>query len=134
VLRLIAGELGGQSGPGSTHTPIVYAHATIESGGQVALAWPSDYNALVYVLRGRVRVGDDNRSVGEHQLAVLGSRGASVVIEADETADVLLLGGRALHEPVAWYGPFVMNTKQEIVDSLELFETGRLGSIPPRSE
>jgi redox-sensitive bicupin YhaK (pirin superfamily) len=134
VLRLIAGELGGQSGPGSTHTPIVYAHATIEAGGQVALAWPSDYNALVYVLRGRVRVGGDARSVGEHQLAVLGSQGASVVIDADETADVLLLGGRPLHEPVAWYGPFVMNTKQEIVESLELFETGRLGSIPPRSE
>ncbi|MDQ1434723.1 MAG: quercetin 2,3-dioxygenase, partial [Actinomycetota bacterium] len=68
------------------------------------------------------------------QLVVLGRDGQSVIIEADETADVLLLGGRPLHEPVAWYGPFVMNTKQEIVDSLELFETGKLGSIPPRSE
>jgi quercetin 2,3-dioxygenase len=132
LLRLIAGELGGQTGPGSTHTPIVYGHATIEAGGRLALGWPADYNALVYVLRGRVRVGGDTRPVGAQQLVVLGRDGETVVIEADESADVLLLGGRPLHEPVAWYGPFVMNTKQEIVDSLELFERGELGSIPPR--
>ena len=64
LFRLIAGELGGQSGPGSTHTPIVYAHATIDAGGRLSLAWPAEYNALVYVLRGRVRVGGDTRTVG----------------------------------------------------------------------
>src|SRR4051812_9801248 len=133
LLRLVAGELGGLSGPGSTHTPIVYAHATIDANGKLALAWPAEYNALVYVLRGRVRVGGDARMIGEHQLAVLGRDGASVVIEADDDADVLLLGGRPLHEPVAWYGPFVMNTKQEILDSLDLFETGKLGTIPPKT-
>ena len=132
LLRLVAGELGGQTGPGSTHTPIVYAHATVEAGGKLALDWPAEYNGLVYVLSGAVRIGGDTRVVGEHQLAVLGREGDAVVIEADAAADVLLLGGRPLHEPVAWYGPFVMNTKQEIVDSLELFERGELGSIPPR--
>jgi len=132
LVRLIAGEIGGQSGPGSTHTPIVYAHATIEAGGKLSVAWLADYNALVYVLRGRVRVADDSRSVGEHSLAVLGRDGEAVVIEADESADVILLGGRPLREPVAWYGPFVMNTKSEIVESLELFERGELGSIPPK--
>ena len=80
-----------------------------------------------------MRVGDDVRTVGEHQLVVLGRNGDSVVIEADDDADVLLLGGRPLHEPVAWYGPFVMNTKQEILDSLDLYEKGELGSIPPRA-
>jgi redox-sensitive bicupin YhaK (pirin superfamily) len=129
LLRLVAGELGGQSGPGATHTPIVYAHATIEAGGRISLAWPEEFNALVYVLRGQVRVNGDTRTVGEHQLAVLGRDGETVVIEAHEGADVLLLGGRPLHEPVAWYGPFVMNTKQEILDSLELFESGKLGEI-----
>jgi redox-sensitive bicupin YhaK (pirin superfamily) len=133
LLRLIAGELGGQRGPGNTHTPIVYAHATIESGGKVALEWPTDYNALVYVLRGKVRVADDARQIGAHQLAVLTREGDSLVVAADEDADVLLLGGRPLREPVAWYGPFVMNTKQEILDSLDLFERGELGSIPPRT-
>jgi len=132
LLRLVAGELGGQRGPGSTHTPIVYAHASVEAGGRLALDWPADYNALVYVLRGEVRLGGDSRVVGEHQLAVLGRDGDAIVIEADTSADLLLLGGRPLREPVAWYGPFVMNTKQEIVDSLELFERGELGAIPPR--
>jgi len=131
LIRLIAGDLGGFRGPGSTHTPIVYAHATIEQGGHVACAWPDVFNALVYVLRGRVRVGDDNRAIGEHQLAVLGHDGDTVVVEADEPADVLLLGGRPIREPIAWYGPFVMNTKQEILDSMDLFENGELGTIPP---
>jgi quercetin 2,3-dioxygenase len=132
LLRLVAGELGGQSGPGSTHTPIVYAHATIAANAKLALAWPAEFNALVYVLSGNVRVGGDARPVGAHQLAVLGREGETVVIEADEDTDVLLLGGQPLHEPVAWYGPFVMNTKQEILDSLDLFERGKLGAIPPR--
>ncbi|HEV7526458.1 MAG TPA: pirin family protein [Acidimicrobiia bacterium] len=132
LVRLVAGELGGQTGPGSTHTPIVYAHATIAAGGKLALEWPGEYNALVYVLRGQVRVGGDARTVGEHQLAVLGREGETLVIEADADADVLLLGGRPLHEPVAWYGPFVMNTKQEILDSLDLYESGKLGTIPPK--
>ena len=132
LVRLIAGDIGGQSGPGSTHTPIVYAHATIEAGGRLSVAWPDTYNALVYVLRGRVRGGDDARTAGEHELAVLGREGDTVVVAADETADVLLLGGRPLREPVAWYGPFVMNTKQELLDSLDLFERGELGTIPPR--
>jgi quercetin 2,3-dioxygenase len=133
LLRLIAGELGGQTGPGSTHTPIVYAHATIEAGGQLSLAWPGEYNALVYVVRGRVLVGGEARVVVEHQLVVLDCEGEAVVIEADEPADVLLLGGRPLREPVAWYGPFVMNTKREILDSVDLFEQGELGAIPPRT-
>jgi quercetin 2,3-dioxygenase len=132
VLRLIAGELGGQTGPGNTHTPIVYAHATIEAGGRLSVGWPAEFNGLVYVLRGRVRVGDDTRTIDAQQLAVLGHDGDVVVVEADEPADLLLLGGRPLHEPIAWYGPFVMNTKQEIVESLELFEQGKLGAIPPR--
>ncbi len=132
LLRLVAGDLGGQSGPGSTHTPIVYAHATIEAGGRLALAWPSEYNALVYVVGGKVRVGDAPRAVEAHQLAVLGRDGDAVVVEAEETAEVILLGGRPLHEPVAWYGPFVMNTKAEILDSLDLFERGELGAIAPK--
>jgi redox-sensitive bicupin YhaK (pirin superfamily) len=133
LVRLIAGELGGQRGPGTTHTPIVYAHATIAAEGRVGFAWPAEYNALVYVLRGKVRVADDARQIGEHQLAVLTRDGDSLVITADEDADVLLLGGLPLREPVAWYGPFVMNTKQEILDSLDVFERGDLGSIPPRA-
>ena len=134
LLRIVAGELGGQTGPGTTHTPIVYAHATIEAGGRIALAWPGDYNALVYVVSGVVRVGGDAREVGAHQLAVLARDGASVVVAAGERAEVLLLGGRPLREPVAWYGPFVMNAKQEIIESMDLYERGELGAIAPAGD
>ncbi|HTL87018.1 MAG TPA: pirin family protein [Acidimicrobiia bacterium] len=131
LVRLVAGELDGHRGPGSTYTPIVYAHATIKPGGRLALAWPDVYNALVYVVRGSVRVADDSRPINAQQLAVLGREGDTVVVEADEESDVLLLGGRPLREPIAWYGPFVMNTKQEIIDAVDDFEAGRMGSIAP---
>jgi redox-sensitive bicupin YhaK (pirin superfamily) len=99
---------------------------------KITYARTAEYNALVYVLGGKVRVADDSRQVGVHQLAVLTRDGDTLAITADEDADVLVLGGRPLREPVAWYGPFVMNTKQEILDSLDLYERGELGSIPPR--
>jgi redox-sensitive bicupin YhaK (pirin superfamily) len=131
VVRIVAGSLGGHHGPGRTHTPIVYAHATLASGGRLAVAWPGEFNALVYVLRGAVRVGGDVRAVAPHQLAVLTREGDTVTIDAVEDADVLLLGGRPLREPIAWYGPFVMNTKQEILDAVDDFEAGRMGRIAP---
>jgi redox-sensitive bicupin YhaK (pirin superfamily) len=130
LVRLIAGDLGGRKGPGRTHTPIVYAHLTLEAGAHLSVAWPEEFNGLVYVLRGRVHVGGDARVVGPHQLAVLGREGATVAVDADEASDVLLLGGRPLREPVAWYGPFVMNTKQELIDAVDDFQAGRMGSIP----
>jgi redox-sensitive bicupin YhaK (pirin superfamily) len=131
LVRLVAGDLGGHAGPGSTHTPIVYAHATLEPGGRLSLAWPDVFNALVYVLEGSVNVAGDTRAVNAHQLAVLGREGDTVVIEASEHSEVLLLGGRPIREPVAWYGPFVMNTKQEVLDAIDDFEAGKLGEITP---
>jgi redox-sensitive bicupin YhaK (pirin superfamily) len=131
LVRLVAGDLGGHSGPGTTHTPIVYAHATLEPGARLSLAWPDVFNALVYVLEGSVRVGDDVRTVGVHQLAILGRTGETVVVHADAHSEILLLGGRPIREPVAWYGPFVMTTKQEILDAIDDFEAGKLGAITP---
>jgi redox-sensitive bicupin YhaK (pirin superfamily) len=130
-VRLVAGDLGGHAGPGSTHTPIVYAHATLEPGARLSLEWSDVFNALVYVLDGSVRVGGDTRPVQAHQLAVLGRTGETVAVEADDHSEILLLGGRPIREPVAWYGPFVMNTKQEILDAIDDFEAGKLGEIAP---
>jgi hypothetical protein len=138
IVRLIAGDVAGVHGPGNTHTPIIYAHATLQPGAHLALDWPREFNALVYVLSGNGRVGGENgRAVGDGQVAALGAGGA-VVVDADAPADapleVLLLGGRPIREPVFSYGPFVMNTKQEIIEALDDFEAGKMGSIPPRGE
>jgi quercetin 2,3-dioxygenase len=141
LLRLIAGELDGHAGPGVTHTPITLVHATVSPGAQVRIPWRSDFNALAYVLAGAGSVGTGLVSTGHRpvhtgQLAVFGP-GESLTFAADAkmdgpspTLDVLLLGGEPIREPVATYGPFVMNTKAELAQAFEDYQKGRLGTIP----
>jgi len=136
LLRLIAGDLGDHRGPGDTHTPITMVHATISPGARITLPWRSDFNALAYVLNGEASFGLERRPARSGQLVVFDT-GDAITIAADESQesrspeiDVLLLGGRPIREPVAWYGPFVMNTRQELVDAFEDFQAGKLGRIP----
>jgi len=136
LLRVIAGSVAGHDGPGVTHTPIALLHATIEPGAQLRLPWRPDFNALGYVLAGSGTVGADQRPVQTGQLAVFGpgdvlTFGAQRRMDGpSEKLDVLVLGGLPIREPVAAYGPFVMNTRAELVQAFEDFQAGRLGSIP----
>ena len=136
VLRVIAGDLAGHDGPGITHTPITYVHATVAPGARVSVPWSPTYNALAYVLSGRGTVGSDSRPLHTGQLAVFGP-GDHITLAADDRQDgnapdleVLLLGGRPIREPVAQYGPFVMNTRAELAQAVEDFQAGRMGHIP----
>ena len=129
-VRVIVGDFDGHKGPGSTHSPIVYAHATLEPGARIDVPWNEDFNALVYVLEGSARVGDPAETVNDGQMAVLG-HGERVVVEADTQVELLFLGGLPIREPIAWYGPFVMNTKAEVLQAMEDYQAGRLGTIPP---
>ncbi|MGA0878158.1 MAG: pirin family protein, partial [Ilumatobacteraceae bacterium] len=132
LIRLISGEIDGHRGPGSTHTPILVAHATLAPGARLAVPWNTEFNALVYGLDGRGSVGLECHDLGLGQLAVFGV-GDTVVLQAHESSalDVLLLGGRPLREPVVAHGPFVMNTRDEIRQAFEDFQSGRLGVVPP---
>jgi len=131
LLRVIAGSFGGHDGPGVTHTPIALVHATVSAGAQVRLPWPADFNALAYVLAGQGSVGLDARPVKMGQLAVFGPGDALTVTAAPSgDLDILLLGGQPIREPVAAYGPFVMNTRAELQQAFEDYQAGRLGSIP----
>lgn len=139
LLRVIAGDIDGHVGPGSTRTPITLAHATIEPGAALNLGWHRDYNALVYVLAGRGSVGPVGHPIHQGQLAVLGA-GDRISVTADATQDsrhramdVLLLGGRPIREPVFQYGPFVMNSRSEVQQALEDYQAGRFGVIPPNA-
>jgi redox-sensitive bicupin YhaK (pirin superfamily) len=141
LIRLIAGDLDGHAGPGSTFTPITMLHATVSPGAEVHLPWRSDFNALAYVLAGRGGAGGgaDRHPVRTGQLVVFGP-GDSIRVSADAEQDgssphleVLVLGGRPIGEPVVHYGPFVMNTRAEIVQALEDYQAGRLGTIPAES-
>jgi redox-sensitive bicupin YhaK (pirin superfamily) len=136
LLRVIAGSLAGFAGPGVTYTPITYVHATVAPGAKLTIPWAPDYNALVYVLAGRGIVGSAGRPVHTGQLAVLGP-GDHLAVRADASQDshspnldVLLLGGRPIREPVAQYGPFVMNTRAELAQAFDDYQAGRMGRVP----
>jgi quercetin 2,3-dioxygenase len=136
LLRVIAGDVAGHPGPGSTFTPISLIHATVSPGAELQLPWRTDFNALAYVLAGNGTVGAEARPVRKGQLAVFGTgdaitvQGATSQPAAEPNLEVLLLGGRPIREPVVQYGPFVMNTRDEILQALQDFQSGRFGVIP----
>jgi hypothetical protein len=140
LIRIIAGELDGHRGPGSTYTPIVYAHASIAPGAELRLPWPRDFNALAYAPAGTGFAGTERVGFGESQLVVFGP-GDGVLLAAAEhqptnvgNLEVLLLGGLPIREPIFHYGPFVMNTREEVLTALEDFQAGRMGRIPPQHD
>ena len=136
LIRLIAGELAGFSGPGVTWTPITYAHISISPGARLQLPWRPDFNALVYVLSGTGSAGSNGPAIREGQLVVFGP-GDFLTVDAAEHQDsrspkleILLLGGKPLREPIVFHGPFVMNTQQEIIQAVTDYHAGRMGTIP----
>jgi hypothetical protein len=136
LLRVIAGEVAGHAGPGSTHTPIAMVHVTVSPGAQLDLPWRPDFNALAYVLAGTGTVGTEKIPVRTGNLTVFGP-GDAITLAADAeqesrypNLEVLLLGGQPIREPVAAQGPFVMNTRAELIQAFEDYQAGRLGTIP----
>jgi redox-sensitive bicupin YhaK (pirin superfamily) len=137
LLRVIAGDVEGHVGPGSTHTPITLLHASIATGAQLSMPWQADYNALAYVMAGSGTVGTKAEPVHAGQLAVFGA-GDRLTIAADakqdsrtSTLEVIMLGGRPIREPMVQYGPFVMNTREELQQAMSDYQAGKLGVIPP---
>ena len=131
-VRVVAGESLGRSAVIETRTPILYLHFTLQPGAGITQPVPEGYNALAYVIRGEVRAGDERRLVREGQMARFGNGDAVRLVVDDKTTeptDLLLLAGQPLNEPVERYGPFVMNTRQEIVQAIRDFNEGRLGKI-----
>jgi hypothetical protein len=136
LVRVIAGEVAGHAGPGSTHTPMALMHATVSPGAQLRLPWNPTFNALVYVLAGSGQAGVARQPVQVGQLASFGA-GDWITVQADDhrggdrsDLEILVLGGQPIGEHVEHYGPFVMNTRAEIAQALDDFQAGRLGTIP----
>ena len=136
LVRIIAGDVAGHAGPGSTYSPMTLVHATLSPGATLTLPWRGDYNALLYVMAGQGTAGPDGHPVRTGNLAVFGAGNAVTVSAAafqesrSPTLDVLILGGRPINEPVAWMGPFVMNTREEVLQAMSDYQAGRLGTIP----
>ena len=137
LLRVIAGNVDGHVGPGSTRTPITLLHASVAAGAQLSLPWQPEYNSLAYVFAGTGTAGPKGEPVQAGNMVVFGA-GDRITLKADPKQDgrsssleVLLLGGQPINEPMVHYGPFVMNTREELQQALEDYHAGRLGVIPP---
>lgn len=135
-VRIIAGESLGKAARIDTRVPIQMLHFTIQPGGELLQSVPVEQSGLVYVFKGNATIGKDQRKVSEGQAALLDSGDSvslGVAADASGPAEILLLSGKPLHEPVARYGPFVMNTREEIEQAFRDYQSGRFGLIPPRT-
>jgi hypothetical protein len=128
TVRVIAGEFEGVKGPAHTSTPINLWDLRLKTYQRAEFMLPRGFTTALFVLHGEVALGDSERA-GESDLALLTREGDKVHIEAREDATLLVLNGAAIDEPVAAYGPFVMNSKTEITQAIEDYHDGRLGRL-----
>ncbi len=132
TVRVIAGEALGAAAPTRTHTPILYLHASLAAGGRLVQPVPEGWNVLAYVFAGSVRVGVEERVARAGELVVLerGAGSAALAGNGEGGGEALLLAAEPIGEPVARYGPFVMNEEEEIREAIADFRSGRMGTIP----
>jgi redox-sensitive bicupin YhaK (pirin superfamily) len=131
-----AGDVVDVHGPVDTHSPIVYLHVTLQPGASIDVPVPPGHQAMSYVIWGRGRFGDGTEA-GEGELVVFAGDEGSVHVEVPDDAerplDALVISGVPLREPVARYGPFVMNTRDELVEAFDDYQSGRMGQIAATS-
>lgn len=130
-LRVIAGEYAGAQGPARTHSPMHVWDLRLNAGGHAAFTLPEDWTTLLVVLRGEVTVG--GKAIQAAQTGHFSRGGTGLAVTVGQDSQVLLLSGAPLNEPIAHYGPFVMNTKQELIAAIEDFNSGRFGRLADQS-
>ncbi|ANH82781.1 short-chain dehydrogenase [Niabella ginsenosidivorans] len=127
TVNVIAGTFNGVKGPAQTYTPIVLSDIRLKAGGTVTTQLPENYNAALLIIKGNVEV--NGSQAAEHSFVQFNNEGETVTIKAAENAIMLLLGGEPIEEPIAAYGPFVMNTQEEIYEAIEDFRNGKFGTL-----
>ncbi|HEY1991953.1 MAG TPA: pirin family protein [Gammaproteobacteria bacterium] len=132
-VKVIAGESLGKSAAIDTRTPIAFLHMTLQPGGSIDQPLPADYNAFAYLVSGTGQFGADAVKADAHQMVIFSNDGGSVRIrnaaDSPQALQLLLLAGVPLNEPVVRYGPFVMNTEEEIHQAIRDYQQGRMGEI-----
>ena len=127
-LRVIAGEFRGVTGPAKTFSPVHLYDLHLAAGHRIELDLPEGFNSSLFVLHGQVLV-NGSQTVGEVEIGLFGQRGERVVLEAKQDATMLVLSGEPIAEPVARYGPFVMNTRDEIIQAVQDYQAGKMGHL-----
>jgi redox-sensitive bicupin YhaK (pirin superfamily) len=130
-LRVIAGSFLGHKGPAHTFTPVELYDLQLKAGRRVALALPEGHNTAIFVLQGRASV-NGSEEAGEAELIVCKHEGSQVTVEAQESSRLLVMAGEPIQEPIARYGPFVMNTKAELVEAVNDYNAGKMGHLAER--
>ncbi len=128
TVRVIAGSFDGASGPARTFSPITMLDVNLKSGANLPVPLPSTYNAFVVVAEGRLRIGDQSARAGE--LAVFKNDGGTIELTAETDAHLIVLSGEPINEPIVQYGPFVMNTVEEIRQAIFDVNRGKFGPEP----
>jgi len=128
TVRVIAGEYAGAHGPAHTFTPITMLDVSLTAGNRLPVTLPASYNVLAVVAEGRVRAGQTSASAGE--LLLFNNDGTRIELAADEDAHVIVLSGEPINEPIVQYGPFVMNSVEEIQQAMFDVNRGKFGPIP----
>ncbi|MFD2932233.1 pirin family protein [Spirosoma flavum] len=126
-LRVIAGELAGLHGPANTFSPITVADLTLTNGQLESLTIPADHSLLIYVLSGSATIHGEKIERG--QIALMNTDGDSITLSTTSETKVLILAGEPIQEPLAVYGPFVMNTREELIEAFSDFQAGRMGVL-----
>lgn len=127
-LRLIAGEYNNQKGPAQTFSPINMWDMRLKAGSHLNLKVPAGHTALLFILNGKIKTADDHL-LKNAEMGVFERDGDQLIFNVIEDSKVLFLGGQPLNEPIVGYGPFVMNTQQEIQQAFIDFQAGRMGVI-----
>jgi redox-sensitive bicupin YhaK (pirin superfamily) len=127
-IRLIAGDYYGQQGPIGSSTPIIMAHIKMASGTKTNIPVQKDFNSFYYVLNGKLK-DPSGLIIDEHTLATLKHNGTEISIEAIESSELILLGGRPINDPIVCYGPFVMNKFPELQQAIRDYESGKMGAL-----
>ena len=128
-LRVIAGSFQGRKGTARTFTPIQLYDLQLKAGTPASLTLPDGDNASIFVLQGRASV-NGSQAAGESELIVCKRNGSQVTIDAQVDSRLLVMSGEPIEEPIARYGPFVMNTRDELVQAAQDYQAGKMGHLP----
>ncbi len=128
LVEIIAGEYNGEKGPANTFSPVNLMNAKLKSGGKAQFSFPANFNTAALVVEGSITVNGEEKVPTDH-FVLFENEGETFTIEANEDSVVLILSGEPLNEPIFPHGPFVMNTREEIIQAFEDFNTGKFGYL-----